>query len=89
MILCVRSMSYHGQSDPPLIARGALSSVTKPWYLVLLACYLIKTNLQVFYFNWFCLRWKYFLLSVCVTKAQPVELDFELSELKGAAPKVK
>lgn len=30
-----------------LIAWGALSSVAKPWYLVLQAWYLIKTNLQV------------------------------------------
>lgn len=46
IILCACSMSYHDQFDPPLIAQGALTSVTKPWYLVLQGCYLIKTNLQ-------------------------------------------
>lgn len=46
IILCVR-MSYHDQSNPPLTARGAFSSVTKPWYLGLQGCYLIKTNLQL------------------------------------------
>lgn len=45
--VCVCSMSYHDQSYPTLIAQGALSLVTKPWYLVLQACYLIKTNLRV------------------------------------------
>lgn len=45
--VCVCSMSYHDQSDPPLIAQGALSLVTKPWYLVLQAWCLIKTNLLV------------------------------------------
>lgn len=47
MILCVYGMLCHDQSDPPLIAPGARSSVTKPWYLVLQGCYLIKTNLMV------------------------------------------
>lgn len=90
MMLCVRSMSYHDQSDPPLVARGSHSSGTKPWYLVLRACYFIKTNLQVLISTGFVAGGSTFgSLSVFKLKLSLFNWILSPSKLKRAAPKVK
>lgn len=69
-------MSYHDQSDPPPVAQGAPSELTKPRYLVLQARYLIKTNLQVLISTVFVWGGSTFTpLSVSEPKHGPVRLD--------------
>lgn len=69
------SMSYHDQSDPPLIAQGALSKLTKQWYLVLQAWYLIKTNLQVLISTVFVQGGSTFIPLLFLNQARPVGQD--------------
>lgn len=73
--VCVSSMSYHDQCDPPLIAQGAPNKLTKQWYLVLQAWYLIKTKLQVLISTVFVHGGSTFIPVLFLNQARPVGQD--------------
>lgn len=81
-------MSYHDQSDPPLIAQGAPSKLTMPWYLVLQAWYLIKTNLQVLISTVFVWGGSTFIPFLCLNQSTACWTGFVVLEAKkGLQPR--